>query len=79
MDTLTIVNVADTYQAPRYSRGYRFADPVRIVRIMGEVLVKELVMDGAILRVARELALGQMREGPRCFCSTTMLRSRIPP
>lgn len=70
---LTILNVADTYQAPPYMRdyvyshSYRSAGPVKVVSIMGDFLIKELLMDDAILLAARELALGQMRKGTTMF------------
>lgn len=66
------LNVADSYQPPLYMRdfvyrgSYRSAGPVKAI-IMDEFLIKEFLMDDAILLAARELALGQMRKGTTMF------------
>lgn len=66
------LNVADTYQPPPYMRdfvypgSYRSAGPVKAI-IMEEFLIKEFLMNDAILLAARELALGQMRKGTTMF------------
>ena len=66
------LNVADTYQPPPYMRdfvypaSYRSAGPVKAI-IMERFLIKEFLMDDAVLLAARELALGQMRKGTTMF------------
>ena len=66
------LNVADTYQPPPYMRdfvypgSYRSAGPVKAI-IMEEFLIKEFLMDDAILLAACKLALGQMRKGTTMF------------
>lgn len=66
------LNVADSYQPPLYMRdfvypaSYRSAGPVKAI-IMEEFLIKEFLMDDAILLAACKLALGQMRKGTTMF------------